>query len=145
MVATQYTGVLSPLSPLWRPAEVFAHQYRRRQDRQDIRHAGSRSAERLALLEPDVLLRIGMRRRRRAAQQRERHSEGVVLLRMGAGSHHLVFGYDYFNDNIIANTHASGSDYRIRGMPPSIVRGDQIFPVFDPGSTTLDRNPLRSR
>ncbi len=52
-----------------------------------------------------------------------------------------MFGYDYFNDNIIANTHASGSDYRIRGTS-SIVRGDQIFPVFLPGSTTLDRNPL---
>ncbi len=57
------------------------------------------------------------------------------------GSHNLVFGYDYFNDNIIANTHSSGSDYRIRGTS-SVVRGNEIFPVLLPGTTTLDKNPL---
>lgn len=58
-----------------------------------------------------------------------------------SGTHHIVFGYDYFNDNIIANTHPSGSDYRIRGTS-SIVRGTDIYPVFLPGTTTLDKNPL---
>ena len=57
------------------------------------------------------------------------------------GTHHLVFGYDYFNDNIIANTHASGSDYRIRGTS-SIVPGTQIFPCSFPRADTLDHNPL---
>ena len=59
-----------------------------------------------------------------------------------SGTHHVVFGYDYFNDNIFANTHASGSDYRVRGTS-SIIRDDKIFPVFLPNSTTtLDYNPL---
>jgi hypothetical protein len=59
-----------------------------------------------------------------------------------SGAHHLVFGYDRFNDNIIANTHGSGSGYRIRGTS-AIYQGQDIFPVFVPNSTTtLDYNPL---
>jgi hypothetical protein len=78
----------------------------------------------------------------------QRDNENIVLkgsyfVSNGAlGSHHMVFGYDYFNDNITANTHASGSDYRIRATS-AIVRGDQIFPVLIPNATTtLDYNPL---
>ena len=33
----------------------------------------------------------------------------------GPGSHHVVFGYDRFNDKIFQNAYASGSDYRIQG------------------------------
>jgi hypothetical protein len=50
------------------------------------------------------------------------------------GTHHVVFGYDYFNDNIWANTHSSGSDYRIRATG-SIIRGTTIYPQFIPGRT----------
>ena len=50
------------------------------------------------------------------------------------GTHHLVFGYDYFNDNIWANTRASGSDYRIRATN-SIFTGGTIYPQFIPGSS----------
>jgi len=58
------------------------------------------------------------------------------------GTHHMAFGYDYFNDNIYANTHASGSDYRIR-TTNAIIRNDQIFPVLVPNATTtLDYNPI---
>jgi hypothetical protein len=58
------------------------------------------------------------------------------------GSHHIVFGYDRFNDNIKANTHASGSDYRIRGTS-SVIRDGVVFPVFVPNANTaLDYNPI---
>jgi hypothetical protein len=59
-----------------------------------------------------------------------------------SGSHHVVFGYDYFNDNITANTHPSGSDYRIRGTS-AIMRAGVMFPVLLPNAnTTLDYTPL---
>jgi hypothetical protein len=61
------------------------------------------------------------------------------------GSHHVVFGYDYYNDNIWANTHATGSDYRIRATS-SIARNGVVYPVFSPGtastSTAIDYNPI---
>ena len=61
------------------------------------------------------------------------------------GSHHVVFGYDYFNDNIWANTHATGSDYRIRATSTVILNGE-VYPVFVPGttstSTAIDYNPI---
>ncbi len=60
-----------------------------------------------------------------------------------SGAHHVVFGYDRFNDNIIANTHGSGSGYRIRGSNAIYFSTGEIFPVFLPNSTTtLERNPL---
>ena len=59
------------------------------------------------------------------------------------GVHHVVFGYDRFNDNFIANTHGSGSGYRIRGSSATYLPNGDIFPVFLPNSTTtLERNPL---
>jgi hypothetical protein len=61
------------------------------------------------------------------------------------GTHHVVFGYDYFNDNIWANTHASGSDYRIRATN-SIFTGGIIYPQFIPGSaatsTMIEYTPI---
>ena len=77
-----------------------------------------------------------------------RNNENVVvkgsyfLTNSQAGAHHVMFGYDYFNDNITANTHQSGSDYRIRGTS-SIIRGGVVYPVFAPNAnTTLDYNPI---
>jgi Carboxypeptidase regulatory-like domain/TonB-dependent Receptor Plug Domain len=59
-----------------------------------------------------------------------------------SGAHHLIFGYDYFNDNITANTHQSGSDYRIRGTS-SVIRDGVVYPIFLPNAnTTFDYNPL---
>jgi Carboxypeptidase regulatory-like domain/TonB dependent receptor len=62
------------------------------------------------------------------------------------GTHHLVFGYDYFNDNIWANTHASGSDYRIRATN-SIFTGGILYPQFIPGSsatsTMIEWTPIQ--
>jgi hypothetical protein len=62
-----------------------------------------------------------------------------------SGSHHVVFGYDRFNDNIWANTHASGSDYRIRGTT-SILRDGVVYPQFLVGtsstSTQIEYDPL---
>ena len=61
------------------------------------------------------------------------------------GTHHVVFGYDYFNDNIWANTHATGSDYRIRATT-SLINGDKVYPVFVPGnastSTIIEWTPI---
>ncbi len=59
----------------------------------------------------------------------------------GPGSHSLVFGYDRFNDNILANTHGTGSDYRIRATS-TVVRGTDIFPQFIPNSTMIEYDPL---
>ena len=62
-----------------------------------------------------------------------------------SGSHHVVFGYDYFNDNIWANTRATGSDFRIRSTNSVIVDG-VVYPQFIPGtaatSTAIDWNPI---
>ena len=77
----------------------------------------------------------------------QRNNENIVvkgsyfLSRPGTGTHHIVFGYDYFNDNIIANTHPSGSDYRIRGTS-SLIRDGKVYPVLMPNTTTLDWNPI---
>jgi hypothetical protein len=61
------------------------------------------------------------------------------------GTHHVVFGYDYFNDNIWANTHATGSDYRIRATN-SIFTGGLVYPQFIPGtaatSTVIEYTPI---
>jgi hypothetical protein len=59
------------------------------------------------------------------------------------GSHSVVAGYDRFNDIRVANNHQSGSDYRILGTT-TIVRGTDIFPQWQPGSTLLQYNPLFS-
>ncbi len=145
MIATQYTGVLTPNFSL-------SAQYSRRKFA--LTNVGADKTDRIF----GTLVLDTPRNWRYWSPtfcsgsacgdgDEQRNNENFILKGSyflsdnGAGSHHLVFGYDYFNDNIIANTHASGSDYRIRGTS-SIVRGDQIFPVFLPGSTTLDRNPL---
>jgi hypothetical protein len=58
------------------------------------------------------------------------------------GSHDLVAGYDTFNDIRAANNHQSGSDYRILGTS-AIIRGGEIFPVFNNnGSTIIQFNPI---
>jgi hypothetical protein len=67
--------------------------------------------------------------------------KGSYFLSNASGAHHLAFGYDYFNDNIIANTQPTGSGYRLRATS-SIVRGTDIFPVLAPNSTLLDYNPI---
>ena len=77
----------------------------------------------------------------------ERNNENAVirgsyfLSNHTSGAHHIVFGYDYFNDNIIANTQPTGSGYRIRASA-SIVSGTEIFPVLLPNSSALDYNPI---
>ncbi len=77
-----------------------------------------------------------------------RDNENIVvkgsyfLTNNASGAHHVSFGYDYFNDNITANTHQSGSDFRIRGTS-SIIRDGLVYPVFLPNAnTTFDYNPL---
>jgi hypothetical protein len=79
----------------------------------------------------------------------ERNNQNIVvkgsyfLSDHALGTHQVVFGYDYFNDNIIANTHASGSEYRIRGTSSIIGPGQTIYPTLMPNlNTTLDYNPL---
>jgi outer membrane receptor for ferrienterochelin and colicin len=58
------------------------------------------------------------------------------------GSHTLVGGVDVFDDKRFANNHQSGSGYRIMGTT-SIIRGQEIFPVFNNDRTTIIQwNPI---
>ena len=57
------------------------------------------------------------------------------------GSHSVVVGYDRYTDHRFSNNHQSGSDYRILGTG-TIMRGTDIFPVFAPGSTIIQWNPI---
>jgi outer membrane receptor for ferrienterochelin and colicin len=58
------------------------------------------------------------------------------------GSHNVVGGVDVFDDKRFANNHQSGSDYRILGTT-SIIRGSEIFPVFNNDNTTIIQwNPI---
>jgi outer membrane receptor protein involved in Fe transport len=57
------------------------------------------------------------------------------------GAHHLVSGYDRFNDKIFQNAYASGSDYRIQGTS-SIIVGTSVFPQFLPNSTLIMHTPV---
>lgn len=59
----------------------------------------------------------------------------------GSGSHEFTGGYDHFDDVRISDNHQSGSDYRILGTG-AILRGADIFPVFLPGSTIIQYNPI---
>ncbi len=68
-------------------------------------------------------------------------AKGTYFLSGKSGSHHVVFGYDRFNDNILANTHGSGSDYRIRATT-SILNGTTIYPQFISGNTLIEYDPL---
>ncbi len=144
MISTQYTGVLTPNFSL--SAQYAARKFA-------LTDVGANTRDRI-----EGTLVLDLQRNWRfwsptfcsgsvCDGDEQRNNENVILKgsyflsNSAYGSHQIVFGYDYFNDNIIANTHPSGSDYRIRGTS-SIVRGEQIFPVLLPGSTTLDRNPL---
>jgi outer membrane receptor protein involved in Fe transport len=57
------------------------------------------------------------------------------------GAHHLMSGYDRFNDKIFQNAYASGSDYRIQGTS-SILVGTSVFPQFLPVSTLIMHTPV---
>ena len=61
--------------------------------------------------------------------------------RQGLGSHHVVFGYDTFNDRRFANNRQSGSDYRIYSTS-AIVEGASVTPVFASGQTVIQWNPI---
>jgi outer membrane receptor protein involved in Fe transport len=56
------------------------------------------------------------------------------------GSHNVVAGFDMFDDKRFANNHQSGSDFRVFATS-TILRGDQIFPVFD-SRTIIQWNPI---
>jgi hypothetical protein len=73
----------------------------------------------------------------------EEYVKGTYFLSTkSGGAHNMVFGYDLFNDKKFANNHQSGSDYRIIGTS-SIVRGTDIYPMWNPGtSTVLQYNPI---
>ena len=146
MIATQYTAVLTPNFSL--SAQYAARNFA-------LTNVGATTRDRIK-----GTLVLDLQRNWRfwsptfcsgsvCDGDEQRNNENVILKgsyflsNSAYGTHQVVFGYDYFNDNIIANTHSSGSDYRIRGTS-SIVRGDQIFPVLVPGSTTLDRNPIEA-
>lgn len=61
------------------------------------------------------------------------------------GAHSLVFGYDRYQDLRQANTHQSGSDYRILGTS-SVVQGNTINPVFlGNGTTEIWNTPILLR
>ncbi len=145
MISTQYTGVLTPNFSL--SAQYSARKF-------SLTNVGANTTDRIL---GTLVLDLSRGWRYWSPTfcsgsacgdgDEQRNNENIVLKGSyflsgnTSGSHHVVFGYDYFNDNIIANTHPSGSDYRIRGTS-SVVRGTEIYPVFLPNSTTLDKNPL---
>jgi outer membrane receptor protein involved in Fe transport len=59
------------------------------------------------------------------------------------GAHHLVFGYDRFNDKIFQNAYQSGSDYRIEGTT-ALLGGDgrSLYPQFLPNTTVIIHTPV---
>ena len=59
------------------------------------------------------------------------------------GAHHLVFGYDRFNDKSFQNAYQSGSDYRIQGTTSLLGSdGRSLFPQFLPNSTLIFYHPV---
>jgi Carboxypeptidase regulatory-like domain/TonB dependent receptor len=79
----------------------------------------------------------------------DRNNESMVvkatyfLARPGLGSHTMVAGYDGYNDKIAADSHQSGSGFRILGTT-SVVRDGVVYPVWNAsGSSTIIRwNPI---
>ena len=60
-----------------------------------------------------------------------------------AGAHHFVFGYDRFNDKMLQNAYASGSDYRIQGTSSILsADGSSVFPQFMPNTTQIWYTPV---
>jgi outer membrane receptor protein involved in Fe transport len=57
------------------------------------------------------------------------------------GSHNIVAGYDRYHDHRQANNYQSGSGYRILGTA-SVVRGTEVFPVFQSGLTAILYTPI---
>jgi outer membrane receptor for ferrienterochelin and colicin len=75
----------------------------------------------------------------------KRDNENVLLkagyfLSTGLGSHNFVAGFDTFDDQRFANNFQSGSSYRVLATR-TIVRGADIFPVFD-GNTIIRWTPV---
>jgi hypothetical protein len=62
-----------------------------------------------------------------------------------SGAHHVVFGYDRFNDKIFQNAYQSGSDYRIQGTTAILsADGESVFPQFLPNSTQIWWTPVET-
>jgi hypothetical protein len=59
------------------------------------------------------------------------------------GAHHMVFGYDRFNDKIFQNAYQSGSNYRIQGTTAIPIDG-RVFPQFLPNSTQIWWTPVET-
>ena len=61
------------------------------------------------------------------------------------GSHHMVFGFDRFNDKICQNAYASGSDYRIQGDELDLQPTASVYPAVHtarPTTTIIQYNPI---
>ena len=79
----------------------------------------------------------------------ERDNESMVakvsyfLSRRGIGTHTIVGGYDGFADKVAADSHQSGSGFRVFATS-AVVRNGVVYPVFDNvGNATLIRwNPI---
>ena len=59
----------------------------------------------------------------------------------GSGSHHLVIGYDSFNDVRLADNYQSGSNYRLINAP-AILNGTDLIATFVSGTTQFQWNPI---
>ncbi len=79
----------------------------------------------------------------------ERDNESIVakasyfVSRPGLGTHTIVGGYDGFADKVAADSHQSGSGYRVFATS-TIVRDDVVYPVFNNvgNSTVIRYNPI---
>ena len=56
------------------------------------------------------------------------------------GDHDLRAGYEFFRESTLEQNNVSSSGYDIEAG--SIVRGTQVFPIFEPGTTSIDWNPI---
>jgi hypothetical protein len=83
------------------------------------------------------------------AEQRDNDTAAVkasyFLPTTRLGAHDIRVGYEHFAEARRANNYQSGSDYRILATG-AIVRGEQVFPVFGAGGTTvIQYNPIAER
>ena len=70
--------------------------------------------------------------------------KGSYFLSTNSGAHDISFGYDGFNDKVLADNHQSGSDYHVWATASTIVDG-VVYPVIEPGfSTYIIHWPLQA-
>lgn len=149
LVSANYTGILSP--------KLFVEaQYSRR--RLSMVGLGSRFTDRVrgtVILDrsrdnarwnsPTLCAVCGAREGK--LSEAKRNNQNVIvkgsyfLSTSGAGSHNIVFGLDAFEDSRKDDNWPSGSGFWVSATS-TIIRGEQLFPVFTPRTTFIQWRPV---